>query len=48
MGDPLKNLETRLEKLVPHGLSESGRNRLEEQIDAEVAAWNAIAAQSGK
>lgn len=45
MGDPLKKLEERLEQLVPQGLSESGRTRLEEQID-ELAAQVGPAARS--
>jgi hypothetical protein len=30
MDDPLHELEKKLERLVPHGLSDQGRNRLEE------------------
>ena len=33
MGDPLRELEEQLERLAPAGLSESGRSRLEDQID---------------
>ena len=33
MGDPLQDLEEKLERLVPTGLSESGREQLEDQID---------------
>ena len=33
MGDPLKKLEERLERMVPQGLSDHGRERLEGQID---------------
>lgn len=41
MGDPLHELEKKLERMVPHGLSDQGRDRLEGKIDelaAEVAA----------
>lgn len=37
MGDPLRELEEQLESLVPNGLSDQGRGRLEDQID-ELAA----------
>ena len=37
MGDPLQELEEQLERMVPRGLSEQGRGRLEDQID-ELAA----------
>lgn len=37
MGDPLHELEKKLERLVPHGLSDQGRDRLEGKID-ELAA----------
>lgn len=33
MGEPLRDLEARLERLVPRGLSEAGRARLDQQID---------------
>lgn len=33
MGDSLHDLESRLERLVPRGISNHGRERLEEQID---------------
>lgn len=53
MGDPLQELEKRLELMVPQGLSDQGRDRLEEQIEqlaSEVEAsrsgwpWQRLAA----
>ena len=46
MGDPLHNLEQRLERLVPQGLSDGGRERLEAQID-ELAAELGTAEKGG-
>lgn len=46
MGDPLHDLEKRLERLVPQGLSDQSQTRLEDQID-ELASGFESAAKTG-